>query len=492
MKDNLRQEKLQFWAENNFNVLLIGRHGVGKSTRVINIWNEMKLKWRYFSAATMDPWVDFIGVPKTEEDSSGEFLKLVLPKEFRDDNIEAIFMDEFNRAHPKVQNAVMELLQFKSINGRKFNNLRMVWAAINPPETEDNYSVEKIDPAIMDRFHVQVTMPWEPSREWFSEKFGKLGVAIISWWEELPADIKKTISPRRLEYALQMHLTENGDIRDVLPHNSNVSKLIQVFKSGPMIDTLLRIYKDKSIKEAENLLIVENTYDSAIKYILDGKKYIKTSEEDWLAFWLVRISKEKLVALMTKNNKILNFVANNSYQEPFKSIVESFIISDGNKDLAKKISHIKENNIYGLFKIINNISRHPVNSYFNKNSTIDWTILISSLSKINYRTNTAKRLKAYEAIAENIPDTLTFTNALSTIEILNKIAERSHPSTLASDRDMPNLIGIINHCLKQIDANKNCSWKSLLDTYGKNFKILFSKLFKNGQLINKLWIPNQL
>ena len=40
--------------------------------------------------------------------------------------------DELNRAKPKVRNAVMELIQFRSINGIKFNNLRMIWAAINP------------------------------------------------------------------------------------------------------------------------------------------------------------------------------------------------------------------------------------------------------------------------------------------------------------------------------------------------------------------------
>ena len=43
-------------------------------------------------------------------------------------------MDEFSRAHKKVRNAVMELIQFKSINGRKFKNLKIVWAAINPDD----------------------------------------------------------------------------------------------------------------------------------------------------------------------------------------------------------------------------------------------------------------------------------------------------------------------------------------------------------------------
>lgn len=28
----------------------------------------------------------------------------------------------------------MELIQFKSINGKKFNNLKVIWAAINPDD----------------------------------------------------------------------------------------------------------------------------------------------------------------------------------------------------------------------------------------------------------------------------------------------------------------------------------------------------------------------
>ena len=79
----------------------------------------------------MHPWVDFIGVPKEKTDDNGNsYLDLVRPQEFQDDEVEAIFMDEFSSfTHKKVRNAVMELIQFKSINGRKFKNLKIVWAS---------------------------------------------------------------------------------------------------------------------------------------------------------------------------------------------------------------------------------------------------------------------------------------------------------------------------------------------------------------------------
>jgi MoxR-like ATPase len=54
------------------------------------------------------------------KDEKGSYLELVRPKAFRDDEVQALFFDEFNRSHKNKRNAVMELMQFKSINGRKF------------------------------------------------------------------------------------------------------------------------------------------------------------------------------------------------------------------------------------------------------------------------------------------------------------------------------------------------------------------------------------
>ena len=62
--------------------------------------------------------------------------------------------DELNRAHLRVLNAVLEIIQFKSINGELLPNLKMVWAAINPPESD--YQVEDLDPALVGRFHMYV------------------------------------------------------------------------------------------------------------------------------------------------------------------------------------------------------------------------------------------------------------------------------------------------------------------------------------------------
>src|SRR5579862_8258869 len=123
--------RLERYRDLGLNVMLKGHAGVGKTEVIKHVFRD--LKWKYFSASTMDPWVDLIGVPRTHVDKQlGDVLDLVRPRFVVENQIEAIFLDELNRAPEKVLNALMELIQFRSINGFKFTNLKMIWIAINP------------------------------------------------------------------------------------------------------------------------------------------------------------------------------------------------------------------------------------------------------------------------------------------------------------------------------------------------------------------------
>lgn len=209
-------EKMDLWLNCNYNVLLEGKHGVGKTHLITQAFESKGLNYRYFSASTMDPWVDFIGVPKeqTREDGTS-YLGLVRPEDFEDDKVEAIFFDEFNRAPAKVRNGVMELLQFKSINGRKFKNLKVIWTAINPADEDDTYDVDDLDPAQRDRFQIQVTIPYKPDVKYFLDKYGSIGQTACEWWDSLPTEHRDLVSPRRLDYAVNAY--NNGlDLMDVL------------------------------------------------------------------------------------------------------------------------------------------------------------------------------------------------------------------------------------------------------------------------------------
>lgn len=270
------ENDLRAYLEDGDNVLLIGDHGVGKTTIVTELFEEAGLTWRYFSAATMDPWVDFIGIPKETTDSEGNpYLQLVKPEGFHNDSIEALFFDEYNRAHKKVRNAVMELIQFKSINGVRFNNLKVVWAAINPHDTEQAYDVEPLDPAQLDRFHVHYFMDNIPSLPYFTRKYGELGVRAVTWWGKRTQEIKKLVSPRRLDYAVAAY-QRNRDLRHYLPKGVNVSEFTHDLGSRPVLTVLGEMYntyqersKQAGRREAYNTEIykwfkVENNYTAAV------------------------------------------------------------------------------------------------------------------------------------------------------------------------------------------------------------------------------------
>lgn len=245
-------------AENSLNVLLKGKHGVGKTALVKEAFTaqfgEMGNDWMYFSASTMDPWVDFIGVPKEKTEDGVSFLELVRPRAFQLDQVKAIFFDELNRSHKKIRNAIMELIQFKSINGKQFSNLQVVWAAVNPDDDEElTYDVDKLDPAQLDRFELHIDVPYQPDIKFFKSTYGEQGALAVKWWLDQNEVAQAAVSPRRLEYALQV-MNMEGDIRHVLTaagNQVNVTEFVKFIQRGDPAKCLHDLMKkDENAKRA--------------------------------------------------------------------------------------------------------------------------------------------------------------------------------------------------------------------------------------------------
>lgn len=328
--------KLDFWIQNNYNVLLSGKHGVGKSARIIEAFNRNNLKWKYFSASTLDPWVDFVGVPKETKDANGNtYLDLVRPKHFAEDEVEAIFMDEYNRAPAKIRNATMELLQFKSINGKKFKNLKFIWAAINPEneldDTAPSYDVETLDPAQKDRFEIQVEVPYKPDITYFKNKYGDdIGKTAVSWWNDLTDKEKDEVSPRRLDYAIGLYV-KNGDLRDVLSKKINVSKLVGELKNGNFREQMETIYKNRDAEKAAVFIKDENSYNNTIKYILQDKNK--------LDFFFKYVSEEKQSNLVSTDDTAMKYAFNN--MDKYNIVVQRASIA--NTKIAKALAKWMKN-----------------------------------------------------------------------------------------------------------------------------------------------------
>ena len=141
---------------------------MGKSSVIAQIFKENNWNYKILTASTLDPYLDLIGVAKEkyDEEHMVDYIENVLPKHIAFDDLDAIFIDELNRSNKVVLNAVLELVQMKSVRDKKMNRLKVVWSAINPyddtlSEEEQIYNVIPLDPALKDRFHVYLEFPYK-------------------------------------------------------------------------------------------------------------------------------------------------------------------------------------------------------------------------------------------------------------------------------------------------------------------------------------------
>jgi MoxR-like ATPase len=429
-------ERLKKHFDVESNVLITGAHGVGKTSIIKQVFEDNGLvlneSWLYFSGSTLDPWVDFIGIPKEIEYNGKKCIEIIPPKAFIDEGkIQAIFIDEFNRSPSKIRNALLELCQFKSINGRKFPNLKVVWAAINPEDEENTYDVERLDPAQKDRFPGnQIFVPYACDADYFIKKYGNdIATTSINWWNDLPENIKKQVSPRRLDYALE-YMAKGIPLEDILPKDSNPSKLRQDLSNGPIDKKLSKLYEAKNVKEAKLFLNVENNYVSAIKII--------NINEGYKEFFVPLLKKEKLCLLIADEKMSISdyILANKNKHPEFKSAVEDILTASTNpKALMKIRSYYASNGIEESSKT-KDINNGVVESLSN-NHYIDQFDKCSKKDKI-------------KIVMQNFPDDPNVDVCEKTmIFIVDFVAEKWETTIKQYDLDL--LVDIWNRSYVKVD-----------------------------------------
>ena len=446
----ISQAEMDFWIEHNYNVLFEGEAGVGKTSVIIQAWNRHNLKYMYLSGSTLDPWVDFVGVPKEIITEDGKrHLDLVRPIRWENDDVEALFIDEYNRAPKKVRNAVMELIQFKSINGKKFNNLRFVWVAINPDDSESaEYDVEPLDPAQKDRFHCHVEIPFMPSLEYFSEKFDPNTAEIaIAWWQAIPQKTRHLVSPRRLDYALEIFLA-GGDLKYVLPQASNIGALTQKLELTPIKITLSNFIetsgsnRKKAIEQATTWIAIENNYVAALPMILGSARY--------QTFFVPLMPEEKIASLLHENVTVLTLCGNlyNKYDK-IRHIVDQIIENGENQSIVDslqkavdKIKHKQQENDKKLSEVLKKSNQWAAFSLCNAENKSYKSDISSIHSKVHSARTVSERLNAMESMKNRIPENMDLPEVRFSLEVIEYYIGKSRRGTL---RNVEYLVPMANH-----------------------------------------------
>ena len=155
-------------------VLLRGRHGVGKSQVVYQLAANAGLPVVERRASQMTEG-DLVGLPSID----GNRTTFNPPDWFKQACEEPVclFLDEVDRATLEVRQGIFELTDSRKLNGHHLHPETIVFAAINGGDHGEQYQVNEMDPAELDRWAV-----WdiEPTVEdWLA--WGKENVDSLIW-----------------------------------------------------------------------------------------------------------------------------------------------------------------------------------------------------------------------------------------------------------------------------------------------------------------------
>ena len=132
------------------NVMLVGRHGIGKSQIVGDHFERQERTVITFFLGQMSDPGDLIGLMhKNEKTGVSEFLPPYWWPLANEPVV--LFLDELNRARPEILQSVMDLTLNRTLAGKSLPAGSQVIAAVNEGE---EYQLTDLDPALVSRFNI--------------------------------------------------------------------------------------------------------------------------------------------------------------------------------------------------------------------------------------------------------------------------------------------------------------------------------------------------
>lgn len=134
-------------------VLLIGRHGTAKTALCRRLAQAMGLRYHAYDASKA-MFEDIIGFPDPSSIDKGSISYIPTPLSLWDK--EFVLIDEISRAQMSMQNKWLELIRSRTVMGMKQENLKYVFAAMNPITYAGTM---EIDEALLGRFAIIIRLP---------------------------------------------------------------------------------------------------------------------------------------------------------------------------------------------------------------------------------------------------------------------------------------------------------------------------------------------
>lgn len=153
-------EKLLAVTPASQNIMLTGKHGIGKSQILEKFFTARGERVVILFLGQMSDPGDLIGLPRLDE-KTGKTL-FMPPYWFPTDGKPVVlFLDELNRARPEVLQTIMDLTLNRTLAGRKLPEGSRVISAVNDGE---EYQLTDLDPALVSRFNIYEFKP--TAQEW--------------------------------------------------------------------------------------------------------------------------------------------------------------------------------------------------------------------------------------------------------------------------------------------------------------------------------------
>lgn len=311
--------------------LLWGHFGVGKTDIAKEIAKKHNKELIILVISQMEPG-DLIGLPTRDVDQT-KFLK---PDWWPENENVIIMIDEINRAHRSIRNAIMQILIDKRIHNHILPKKAWIMAAANPPDEEYDQVDLITDPAFMSRFfHLDLTSDLDDWINWSKENQinNKITDFILAYPEYLSTDntlsMRLDIRPSPRSWFKLSNVINKLNEEEFKRYGYVLSASILGADAANAYINFLN--KKINIPEAKEILFTSKYHERIKNYNNDEKISVIMRINNYFE----QLDEQKMIEIMDNSEHII--ISKNI------KIISEFIPRDSIFSILRNLNHLVEN-----------------------------------------------------------------------------------------------------------------------------------------------------